>query len=205
MDNQNNEKEQFIHYTSIENHYSNYVDEMRSRYPDLEKQLFVVQQKYDGSNFQLIFSRNEPVKYGSRNKLLSENDKFFGYKKILPRLEDIRNKVQNFLINSEYQSINLFGELYGKAVIDRIQYDTDSELAIKFFDVYFDNVIQSPKDFSGWTEAIGIPKEFIVEHMTEHPVTLNEALSFDLNSVKTRCDDIIEGKNYTTKKQKQPF
>ena len=85
MDNQNNEKEQFIHYTSIENHYSNYVDEMRSRYPDLEKQLFVVQQKYDGSNFQLIFSRNEPVKYGSRNKLLSENDKFFGYKKILPK------------------------------------------------------------------------------------------------------------------------
>lgn len=185
----------FIHYTSIENHYSNYVDSMRSKYPQLDQELFVVQQKYDGSNFQMIFSKNEPVEYASRNKLLSENDKFFGYKKILPSLNGIRKKIQDFLNNSEYETINLFGELYGSAVIKRIKYSQDRELEVKFFDVYFDEVAQSPKDFSAWTKTVGIPEDLIVEQMTTGPVTLAQALSFDLNSVKTKCDDIIEGDN----------
>lgn len=185
----------FIQYSSIENHFSKYVDSMRSKYPELDRELFVVQQKYDGSNFQVIFSKNEPVEYASRNKLLSENDKFFGYKKILPSLQGIRKKVQDFLNSSEYETINLFGELYGSAVIKRIKYDEDRELDVKFFDVYFDRVVQSPKSFNEWARTVGIPDEFIVEHMTKEPVTLEQALSFDLDSVKTKCDDIIEGNN----------
>ena len=64
----------------------------------------------------------------------------------------------------------------------------------KFFDVYFDEVLQSPGFFYEWAAKVGIPEDNLVETLTKEPITLDEALKFDTNSVKTKCDDIIEGK-----------
>ena len=190
------ESAEFIQFSSIENRYNHkYVKGNLNRHPELGKQLFVIQHKYDGSNFQILFTKNDNIQYASRNKMLTGDEKFFGYKKILPKInENVLQKVQDYLNkSSEFRTINLFGELYGSPVNKRIKYEEDCELRIKFFDVYFNNVIQSPKFFYEWTKAIGIPEDLIVETMTKCPVTLEDALKFNTKSVKTKCDDIIEG------------
>lgn len=183
----------FIYYSSINKHYT-YVNNSVKNHPELAKELFVVQHKYDGSNFQVLFSKNEPVKFASRNEMLNEEKKFFGWKNIIPRVEaDVLKKVQNFLDKSDLKTINLFGELYGSAVNKRIMYEENSVLNLKLFDVYFNGIVQSPKFFYEWTEKLEIPKVFLVETMTDEPVTLQAALEFDTESVKTKCGDIIEG------------
>lgn len=196
----------FIKYTSIENTYNEkYLKGRLIRYPELIKRMYIMQHKYDGSNFQIIFKKNEPVKYASRNKLLVEGEKFFGYKTFLPNIKGVEETVQKFLENSEFEEVNLYGELYGSKVNGRIKYESEAGLNIKFFDVYFDRVVKSPEFFYEWTKKLEIPEKFIVETMTPNPVSLDDCLKFDTSSVKTNCDDIIEGKELLIKTLKRCF
>lgn len=182
-------------YSSIENSYNDkYLRTKLRRHPELTKQSYIMQHKYDGANFQIIFQKKNPVQYASRNKLLIEGEKFFGYKNVLSSIQGVEAKVQEFLENSEYDEINLFGELYGDNVQNRIKYESNSALNIKLFDVYFDKVLKSPKFFYEWTKKLEIPEKLVVETMTPGPVSLDECLQFDTSSVRTNCDDIIEGK-----------
>ena len=186
-------EEKFIKYSSINNSYNTkYMNYHLNRNPQLSKELFIMQHKYDGSNFQIIFHKSGQIKYASRNKLLEENEKFFGYKNYMPKLAQVIKNVQNYLENSTKETINLFGELYGSAVIKRIKYEKDSPLNVKFFDVYFDDSIQTPKTFYEWVKEIEIPDEFLVETFGE-PALLEDCLKFNTESIRTKCDDKIEG------------
>ena len=108
---------------------------------------YIAQHKYDGQNTQIIFKKNLEPLYASRNVVFGNS---------LPEITSleyvvkIMRNVQQYLDEHiDLQKINLFGEKYGSKCINRIQYNNtgDNTTNIIFFDVFFDDVIQSPKKF----------------------------------------------------------
>ena len=56
-------------------------------------------------NFQIIFKKNEPVKYASRNKLLVEGEKLFGYKTFLPNIKGV-GQLEDISLSLETTKLN---------------------------------------------------------------------------------------------------
>jgi hypothetical protein len=140
----------FIQYDSISNHTDKRtLNEFLDANPDFLNEKYIVEHKYDGSNFQVIFTKNstEPPTFASRNQILTDSDKFFNYKQVVksPKYKEMFDKVQLYLnSNANIETINLFGELYGQ-VQDRVKYFDARENRIIFFDVYFDQEVQTQK------------------------------------------------------------
>ena len=139
----------FLIYPSIKNH--NTISRGLNSF--LEKNLikiddkFIVQHKYDGSNFQIIFEKKDSIsiKFASRNHVLEENSDFNQHKTLVkfePYVGMIENIKQFFIEQTELTSINLYGEIYGN-VITRVTYYAPNESRQKnkliFFDVKFNN------------------------------------------------------------------
>lgn len=186
----------FIQYESISNHTDKRsIDEFFENNPDFLKEKYIVEHKYDGANFQVIFNKSvDPEKksspvFASRNCILGEGDKFFNYKNTvkLPKYKLIFENIQTYLENSNLASINLFGELYG-SVQDRVKYFDEKENKLIFFDVYFDSVLQTKKDFIEWGKKLNLD---IVEHYLIG--TLEECMAFEVKSIITDHGTLIEG------------
>lgn len=183
----------FIKYNSIiHNSNKNLIESILKHNKDLLECEFIVQHKYDGANFQVIFSKNSTdIKFASRNQVLNENSNFFNYKKIisLDYYQDIFKRIQDYLNNSKYiESINLFGELIGDHINKRVKYGTQSEYGLIFFDVYFNTTLQSPKTFTLWADNLALPR--VETYMIEK---LDACLKYPLSIVKTQTGDQIEG------------
>ena len=50
-----------------------------ARFPELDGQDYVITEKIDGANFQLIFTKGEDLRFGSRNNELDTMDNFFDF------------------------------------------------------------------------------------------------------------------------------
>ena len=150
----------FIEYNSISNHTDKRtINEFFEAHPEYLDVKYIVEHKYDGANIQIIFMKNESEpQFCSRNCILTENDKFFGYKSVVKskKYKEMFERVQKFLdSNEQIKQINLFGELYG-TVQDRVKYFVSEikENKLIFFDVYFDSKLQSQKEFIEWLEKL---------------------------------------------------
>jgi len=105
----------FKKWYSIENHYQEVtIQKWANRFPELNNMLFEVTEKIHGANFSIIVETNGTVKYASRNGILKDSDKFYGYKEVFSREEYIYlinelKKIAKRLNND----IQLYGELFG--------------------------------------------------------------------------------------------
>lgn len=189
----------FLSYKSIPNqHNDKEIREFFKFNPDYATKQYIVQHKYDGSNFQIIFIKETDednstceikIQYASRNCILEPGNSFNNFRAILD--EEIHHKaienIKNYLKESNIQTINLFGEIYGN-VQKRIKYDLDGKNKILYFDLVLDGVYQNAKFFIEWAKKMGLP---IVEcFMTG---SFEECLNFDLDTCKTEAGDCIEG------------
>lgn len=156
---------QFKKYTSIENSYrQKTIEAIKQCFPNDE---FVVTEKIHGSNLSFT-TDGKDVKCCSRNSLLTEEDSFFGYQKVLKRhKEDVIKifkhieKSISFTHDLKLHSINLFGELCGGSYphpdvkpvdVKRIQkgvyYSPDVEFVA--FDIFYTSEDKSGNIVSGW-------------------------------------------------------
>ena len=179
-----------LKYPSIQNHYNEKnLNFWLKEHPKLKTVNCVAQQKYDGSNIGIEFFESE-VNFFSRNTQLSENENFCGLREILKRpnyalmLETLKKWKSE---HTEIKKVNLFGEVYGPGVQNRIDYGTKKQ--IKFFDVYFDSKIQTPLTFKKWMEELKL-LDFVVEYLKIG--TLDELLK-SLNECKQLVNNEIEG------------
>lgn len=192
----------FQKYESIDN-YTNKkeIEYHLAKRPEYLTEKFIVQHKYDGANFQIIFQKNtKEFKFGSRNLLLEQGDNFFNYKEIIkmPEYVEMLQNVQKYLDSSEsLNEINLFGEIYGNGVQNRIKYfseDPNSKCNKKmvFFDVYFNGELQTQKNFIKWAAEMKIPvvDTYLID-------SFDECIKFDPAKIRVELNgekgDQIEG------------
>ena len=156
--------------------------------------IYVAQHKYDGSNFQIMFTKFDDfikINFASRNKILTEEQDFNQHRSITTDAvhEEFFENIKKFLKSSKYTTINLYGEIYGH-VFKRIKYIEPLERnKIKYFDVVFDGgKYENAKFFMNWANQMKIPT---VE--TFFQGSLEECINFDFNGKKTPFGDDIEG------------
>jgi len=180
-----------LEYASIEIHYNTkQVNYCLEKAPHLRTSVFVIQQKLDGANLSLAFNEDDRLTLCTRHMELEEKQDFLEARVVLaqPRYMYLINKVREWKRNNKARvtTINMFGELYGGNIQKRIDYGLTCPLGkeLKFFDVYFDRVIQSQKVFYEWMAGLGL-SEFCVEDWSN-------GSSFDeaLNSLE-RCKSLV--------------
>ncbi len=182
----------FKKYNSIENHYSQkYLFKVLSQYPELGDIKYMVREKIDGANIQLVFTPNEPMKVGRRSAYLKEDEAFFDIWNTLAKYNADLLEFSGFSAMSG-KSLRLYGEIFGKGIQDRVYYG--DEKYIRFFDAYVDDVLLSQKEFEALFE------DMKCEHLLAPKITvannLNEALNVDVNfnsKLSTKEDNATEG------------
>jgi hypothetical protein len=192
----------FITYSTITNYYNTKdIDYFQTENPEFAKCQFVVQHKYDGSNFQVIFEKNtennnevRPFRFASRNCILEEHENFNNFKSLIvkdPYKKMLENVKKHFAATPDLTCLNLYGEIYGK-VIKRINYyapgEDQTENKLVFFDAKFNERSKSTKFFTEWAKEMEIP---VVE--TYLIGSYDECLEVDVSQFKTAAGDQIEG------------
>ena len=131
------------------------VENFLSRFPELNdpEREFIVWEKIDGSNFQLIFELDKPdYTLGSRNGTKSDSEDHFGVRKVLDeKYPSLISSVRKML-NQEIQTINLYGEIFGKSVLNRIDYQGPD---IRFYYLRLNGIPVPPVDFLEFMSNIG--------------------------------------------------
>jgi Rnl2 family RNA ligase len=128
----------FKKYFSIENDYQNKViQNWTNKYPELYKTKYILTEKIDGSNFQIYISKNGEVFFGKRTALLEEDESFFDYKTVIKNNQNVIDSFINYIKDTDYSYIRLYGELFGEGVQKRINYIEGKD--ILFFDVMIDD------------------------------------------------------------------
>jgi hypothetical protein len=185
----------FIKYNDIENSYrQKYINYMFNRFPELMTCDYVIEHKLDGSNIQFCFTPEttmDTFQICSRNHPLNREGKF-----LKTNLKELVNKyygplfyIQNYCIEQNL-TINLYGELFGKNIQNRIDYGND--VYVLFFDIKINGENTSQKELYDFFEYFGI-SDMLVE--TFGIMSFEEALDFntEISSELIENDDHIEG------------
>ena len=186
-------------YQSINNHYKKEVESFLNKNPNYKNGTFIAQEKYDGANFQLIFTKMNPPQYASRNHVLDvKTSNFFGFQNTInsQKYQDMIHRICE-LVNyfgtfkkyndkdllykniDEIEKINLFGELYGN-VQKRIDYKLNENCSneLIFFDVMIDGVMMDQEFFYNFCNLHNIPsaRYFLINE------TIDACLDFDVEN-----------------------
>ena len=174
----------FLKYRSIENHYrQNFIDSFKERFPLLENETFVIQEKIDGSNFSICFEPNKPIRYASREQLV---DNFFQgvmIDELIATNEDLKEIISAIQICADENkvNINLYGELYSDKINKRVKYGAPG---LRFFDVTVDGKYMTQYELGVWFTG----REHLLVPCLGIAQTLDLALAFN-----TEVDSMILG------------
>lgn len=184
----------FVKYPSLENHYQEkQINKMIKKNPDIDKQEFVITEKLDGTNIQLIFEPNQEMKVGSRNQVTSFE--FFNVGKAIeePHFKNFFKNVQQFC-NDYDCSINIYGELFGQGIQKRIDYGKPK---LRFFDMRINEILLSFELFKFYINQFSQGEDYnlyatpIISFVTG----FDKALDFDVENLKSfyNPNEIAEG------------
>lgn len=142
----------FKKFPDIENHYrQKFVDGFLHIYPELKDQWYMITEKRDGANLQLIFNPNYiNLSVASRKRIISPEDDFYDVFNVLNNYHELIDYIQK-LAKTSNMHINVYGELFGSGIQKRIDYGDD-----KYFEL-FDIYLQKDGDENGWF----VSQEFI--------------------------------------------
>lgn len=167
----------FIKYPSIENHYRDkYIDYMKYRHPDLERESFVLQEKVDGANFQTLITRDAIV-HSKRNSVLNPGDKFYGWEEVVNEYDILYRHIQYMILGEKWDSVRLYGEIYGGSIQNRIAYSKDKKIC------YYDMMISV-----GGEETWSTPRYF-----REFMDSIAQVLDLDPLSIRAPEVDLVFG------------
>ena len=100
-----------------------------AKFPELDGQDYVITEKIDGSNFQLIFGKGVDLRFGSRNNELDITSDFFDFQNaVLVQYADNIDMLQDYVDTChDIDEIQLFGELFGGGIQRRINYGPEKQ------------------------------------------------------------------------------
>ena len=205
---------QFQKYPSIENCYhQKHIDMWRGYFPELDNELFVLQEKMHGANIQFevepggqcrVFSRKQQIgkMYIKRHPDSSLMLEVEGYgidfqgadiiEIVTERLDGITLKFLNELLKLAEGSrciVRAYGELCGPKIQKGVYYCDDP--TIYFYDLSLNGVYLTPVVFYGYMIEYGE----ITVNTIDTVRGLNEAISYDISEFchQQYPDNIIEG------------
>lgn len=125
----------FKKYPRLENVYQKkFIDGIINQLPHLKDVYYIITEKRDGSNIQLIFNPDgQEYKIASRNRILENGEDFYGIFDVLGNYSELTQYLQE-LANTSEMTINVYGEVFGKGIQKRIDYGDDRYFEI--FDIY---------------------------------------------------------------------
>jgi len=164
-----------------------------ARFPELDGQDYVITEKIDGANFQLIFTKGEDLRFGSRNNELDITDNFFDFQNaVLVQYADNIEMLQEYVDTCHaVDQIQLFGELFGGGIQRRINYGPEKQYLP--FHMRVDGRPVSYDDAWMVMSTAGIDSGWWVPILTA-PANLEAALEFDVEGVETHSS---KGDNLT--------
>jgi Rnl2 family RNA ligase len=143
-------------------------------YPAFADAKWMATEKIDGSNFSVRFDR-EGVKLFSRTQEITSAE-FNGLQRILlPILFQPWAKALHAAVPKNYESVTLFGEIFGAGINKRVYYGKSKY--VRFFDILInDEVFQSYSTL----QTLAIPAGYLAPVLATD-LTLEEALAFTFN------------------------
>lgn len=184
---------EFKKYNSIENHYvEKNISHWIAKYPELNLEKFIIQEKIHGSNFSIWFEKEEQnikIKFGKRTSFLEETESFFDWQNTVKKekIQYLIKKVKEKMNTSNIQNIILFGELYGAGVQKGIYYSEEKN--IKFFDMKIDGKYTSQSNFLDFFKELKC--EDMIVPIIGYTNTLKEALD-----IKTEFNSLVSDKHF---------
>jgi len=171
-------KEQgFLKYPSIINDYhAKDISYWLGQIPGLAKMDFVITEKIHGSNLQLIFEPNEPMKVGSRTRILKAGTNFYGIWEVLERYEPVTLILQTYADESD-SALHMYGELCGPGIQKGVNYG--DEKRILFFDMRINGLMVSQGDFWNAMSQMGLIHHCVPTIASV--MNLKTALEYDIN------------------------
>lgn len=162
----------FHKYPEIENTYRNkYIDKFVKHNPKSRKNRYIYQVKYDGSNISLLFNPSEEMRIAKRSGLIGGDENFHGVLDVIDNYKEIINYFQKEA-NENNIEIQVYGELYGKGIQNRINYGESKY--IRFFDIRVNGEMLSYSEvMDGFPEV----KDYYVE--TFGPITFREIFNLE--------------------------
>ena len=184
----------FIKFPSIENSYQEKnICIWLGIYPELKSESFILTEKVDGSNFQVIITQ-DTFQFATRTRILAEDESFYNWQEVVKSTyEEQFSKIQNYLIDEGHSSIHLYGELFGDGIQRRINYIKNKDF--KLFEMRLNESLLSIK------EARSLLTEIFDDEFTNNwwvPVlaitdNLDEAMSFQIEDINTSIGEELDG------------
>lgn len=177
-------------YPSIENTYNkknlNYWFE---RYPELRNILYVIEEKPDGSNIQIICKANGTVQIGSRRQLLGgiDLDGFMGLGNVLQTdyLDEIEI-MKNYAMELK-KDVWFYGEFFGPGILKRVDYGPKKLVRLFGLAIGDEDSLIAQKEFHEILAKLNLTH---IQIATLGIVTLEEALEFDVENMLTTYNSI---------------
>ena len=180
----------FKKYSSIENSYQQKsIHYNLNKHPELLTCQYVLQEKIDGANFQ-IFITADNIQYGKRSAFLKPDDNFYGWQDVVKHYSNIVENLQIDVIKNNWESIRLFGELFGPGIQSRIDYCDEKRILI--YDMELDGKKLDANQLQTFFRCRDIAYWLVPEVATV--VDLQAALDFDVESLTTMIDTNVEHK-----------
>lgn len=144
----------FKKYPSLTNHYATKdIDYFVRRWGDeINKTKWCVTEKIHGANFSFLVSKNQPVKYFSRNQEITGSD-FYNSSEVIDRVLDRLDSIQKLSDKFGY-SVRLFGELYGSGVQKGVEYPPGR--SFKIFNIMINDRLVSESTMRGFLDRVGL-------------------------------------------------
>jgi len=192
--------EKFIRFPSLNNvEQQKSIDYFVRNKPDVLTARYLITEKIDGANFQIIITKDN-VEYASRNEIIPDDNDFYEYKRVMEGWKEDIEKIQDFIKQSELPTkdengnvvdtevvtqINLYGELYGKGIMKRINYGNDKYFRIFHMAINGEMMPQPTTIGFLWQMGINVATRFVP--ILGWAIGLEEALSkpHEFNSMLT--------------------
>lgn len=162
--------------------------------PDLADAVYIATEKLDGTNFVLMFEPDGTVRQGSRNRELTLDMVHFDYhNSVLDQYKQEIKLISEYAVTAEVH-IRMYGELYGRGVLPRIDYgDTKKFLP---FQLEIDDEQLSVEYAKALIEVIVMYDWWVPTIATFD--SLESALGFDVDSFEDRTIEGVVIEPYST-------
>ncbi|MBD3350614.1 MAG: hypothetical protein GF364_03915 [Candidatus Lokiarchaeota archaeon] len=205
-------KIKFRQYKEIENSYRDeYVNDRLRDYPEIRNAKYILTEKIDGANIQLVFNPNTELIIAKRTSIVTPKDKFFNIFGVIEDYKKELDKIQRF-VNDNGKSIRIYGELFGKGINRRLPYSEKKE--IRFFDAMIENgdeeIYLTQKEFIKFLENLDLKHLFVP--IVGYADGLEEAMNYDVEKLESQIAKgkaaegiVIKLYEILRKKNKLPF
>jgi len=172
----------FKKYSSIKNSYDNkFIKRVIEHNPNIKKETFILTEKIDGSNIQIIFNPEGKYAIGKRNSLIKPDENFNDIWNVLKKYNNELKIIQNWVDRNEIP-IRIYGEIFGHGIMKRIDYGEDKY--ILFFDIEKNNEIIPQKEFFKFFDEIKL--SYMTVPIISKINGIDNALNFNVENIKSK-------------------